>query len=82
MVEIDDESWRDHRRFILSELRRMNEGIMNLDKKLDNKHDENQDRIHGLEVNIAMLQVKSGVWGVIGGLVPVTIFLAMEWLKK
>jgi len=31
--------------------------------------------------DIAMLKVKSGVWGLLGGSIPVAILLIMEWVK-
>lgn len=33
----------------------------------------------GMKVQIAMLQVKSGVWGLCGGLVPVATALLVAW---
>ena len=37
--------------------------------------------IPGLRVDIATLQVKAGVWGLFGGLIPVIIFLVLQYLK-
>jgi len=31
--------------------------------------------------DIAMLKVKSGVWGLLGGSIPVAILLILEWAK-
>jgi hypothetical protein len=38
--------------------------------------------IGNLRVDVAMLQVKSGVWGFMAGLLPVLALLAMQYLKK
>ena len=60
-----DKSWREYRRLILSELDRINVSILSLNTKLERFHNE---EIGQLRVDIAMLQVKSGVWGAMAGL--------------
>ena len=56
--------------YILKELTRHNE--------LLEKHN---DLLSEIRTQIAMLQVKSGIWGAIGGAIPVAIGLAI-WLIK
>ena len=38
--------------------------------------------ISQMKISIAMLQVKAGVWGILGGLVPVLIYMTIELLRK
>ena len=32
-------------------------------------------------VEIAMLKVKSGIWGAVGGMIPVAVFIVMKIMK-
>jgi hypothetical protein len=34
-----------------------------------------------MKVDIAMLQVKAGVWGIVGGAIPVLVLVIVSWLK-
>lgn len=50
-------------------------------KDLDTKVDIIlQQQIPALQVEIAMLKVRSGLWGAVAGLVPVVISFAMQHL--
>lgn len=40
------------------------------------------DRISDLRVDIATLKVKAGVWGIIGGCIPIVILLCVYILPK
>lgn len=51
--------------------------IRELDKKLDNLL---QEAIPGLRVEIAMLKVKSGLWGAVAGFLPVALMLLIQFL--
>ena len=82
MEEKDYESWPVYRKLVLSEIAETKEAVKALGGKLDEKHAENQTMIKELAINIAMLQVKSGVWGLAGGLLAVFSFLLIEYLKR
>ena len=41
-----------------------------------------EKRFDRIEIAIAKLQVKSGVWGLIGGSIPVAIMLAIYLVEK
>lgn len=60
------DSWVQYRKLILSELERISKDLAHLSDKLDNFK---QDEISQIKVDIAMLKVKAGVWGVAGGLI-------------
>ncbi len=82
MEEKDYESWPVYRKLVLSEIAGTKEAIGKLSDKQDTMHRENQDLIKKLAIDIAMLQVKAGVWGAIGGTIPIIVFLAVEYLKR
>lgn len=64
------ESWDNWREHILAEIKRGNDNIILL-----------TNAITGINVEIAKLQVKSGIWGVMGGMIPVCIVLVVKYLK-
>jgi hypothetical protein len=63
--------WNEWAKYVLKELERQS------------KKDEEQDiKINNQDKQIARLEVKAGVWGVIGSLVGILILFAVEYLKK
>lgn len=63
--------WTQYQKLVLAELERLSEG-----------NEAISERLNKIEINIAMLQVKSGLWGLIGGSIPVMIMIAVEVMKK
>jgi len=63
--------WNEWSKYVLKELERLNGCYEQIDKKVDK-----------IEQEIAMLKVKSGVWGLVGGLIPVVIALIFIFLKQ
>lgn len=43
---------------------------------------ESNRRLVSLEIQIALLNSKSGIWGLLGGLIPASIILAWMILKR
>ncbi len=74
MAEFDDDvsgnGWDEWRKFVLMELRRSNKSHESADRRLDI-----------ISEDIVALKVKSGVWGLVGGMIPVALLLAL-WLLK
>lgn len=66
MPDDPPDSWVQYRKLILSELERISTDLTKLAEKLDNFK---QDEISQIKVDIAMLKVKAGAWGVAGGLI-------------
>jgi adenosine/AMP kinase len=66
----DQESWNNWRVHVLAELKRANDNFTLLATAVSNLH-----------VETAKLQVKSGVWGVIGGMIPVAVLIVIERFK-
>lgn len=62
----NEDGWREYRRLILAELERINISINDINKKIEQFR---SDEIAQIKVAIAMLQVKSGVWGAAAGLI-------------
>ncbi len=59
--------WENH---VLAELRRLNDWLAGVDRKLDRVGED-----------ISGLKVKSGIWGLIGGLIPAISALLYILLK-
>jgi putative component of toxin-antitoxin plasmid stabilization module len=53
------------------------------DRKWIETHFEKlNDRIAELRVEIAMLKVKAGTFGLIGGVIPIAVMLCIYWITK
>lgn len=63
--EGEEKNWLTYRRLILAELKRISASLNALDAKIERMR---SDDIGSLKVDVAMLQVKAGIWGVLGGL--------------
>ena len=63
--------WDEWSKHVLMELERLNTCMMNIDNDL-----------RKLSIEIAMLKVKAGVWGVIGGSIPAIVALAYFLIKS
>ena len=64
-------NWSEYQKLVLAELERHGSLISEIDEKIGN-----------LRVEIAMLKVKSGIWGAAAGLVSVMVFLLYQLLSK
>lgn len=64
--------WVEYRRLILSELERINLALREIDEKIDGKL---IGEVAKLKVDIGMLQVRSGIWGAIAGVVTTVSFI-------
>ena len=54
--------WREYKKLVISEIDRLSDHIGSLESKIDH-----------LRGDVVMLKVKSGIWGLFAGLIPVTI---------
>jgi len=59
--------WNQWSKHILAELERLNSCYKTLDEK-----------VQQIREDIAMLKVKSGVWGIVGGSIPVIIWILLR----
>ena len=73
-MEYPDEhgnGWREWSKYVLKEMERLNTCYKSIDEKQ-----------RQIAIEIAMLKVKAGVWGAIGGAIPILITLGVLVLKK
>lgn len=85
--------WGEWARHVLQELERFetdrkqqDEKVEKIQKELDEKIDKNKDetnrRFSDLEIKVARLEVKAGVWGIVGSLVGFLIYLIVNMVKN
>jgi hypothetical protein len=77
----EKETWEESRAVIKYQLTELDKKVVNLSLQLTRNHAENQVMYTQMKVDIAMLQVKAGVWGVVGGAIPVLVLILVSWLK-
>ncbi|MBC8490464.1 MAG: hypothetical protein H8D45_30995 [Bacteroidetes bacterium] len=65
------ENWDKYQEWVIRDLKRLSENIKEINNKLDD-----------ISKDTAMLKVKAGMWGMIGGALPVIIALAFYLLKN
>lgn len=68
--KIEVSGWEYYSKLVLTKIDEHDEILSEINKELNN-----------IKIDIGMLKVKAGIWGVIGGLVPITIGLALNFLK-
>jgi len=73
-----EKTWTEYRQLILSELERLQGNIIDLGNKIDRNYHDYQTEISKIKIDVAMLQVKSGVWGAVAGLL---VTLAAVFLR-
>ena len=66
-----DDGWTRWSKHVLLEIERLNSCMLHLD-----------EQVRQLSIEIAMLKVKSGAWGLVGGSIPVLLALAYKLLSK
>ena len=68
---MSDNGWNKYQELVLAELERH-----------DSKLEAINDRLSVMMSRISALEVRAGVWGLIGGLIPVAVALALVFLKS
>jgi hypothetical protein len=66
-----DNGWNEWSKHVLAELIRLN-----------TCYDDMSKNMNQIRIEIAMLQVKSGIWGAIGGCIPVIITILIYIVAK
>lgn len=61
--------WQEYQRLVLHELASLRQDISVIAKDQGN-----------IRVELGMLKVKSGLWGLLGGFVPVAVAIAMKFM--
>jgi len=70
MAGVDD-SWAQYQKLVMEKLEKHDGKFSNIDSKLTQ-----------IQIDIATLKVKAGVWGGIAGLVPVVLGLVLFYASK
>lgn len=63
--------WNEWSKYVLKELERLNVCYEKLDTRLDT-----------ITTDLALLKAKAGVWGLLGGLIPVAMMIGWMLLKQ
>jgi len=78
----DGNGWREYQKLVLNELRRLDTNLEKLSDRIEAsiKHERNnrqlaenglQDEIRNVALEVHGLKIKAGIWGLLGGLLPV-----------
>jgi len=78
-MDREADSWASWSRFVLAEMKRLNQHLDQIEEQIASLRN---NQIAQLKLEIAMLKVKSGVWGIMGGAIPIGIYIFVEMLKK
>lgn len=70
LLQKDNSSWESYSRLVLKKLDEHEDVLKDISKELTN-----------IRIDIGMLKVKSGLWGLVGGLIPITINIILNYLK-
>lgn len=70
LLRTDNAGWESYSRLVLTKLDEHEDVLSDISKELTN-----------IRVDIGMLKVKSGLWGLIGGFIPVAIAVILNLLK-
>jgi len=81
MLPMVKNGWSEWSRHVLAELERLNDHVKGLEDKIDGMKDDWHQEIVKIQVDLAMLQVKAGVWGLLAGAIPVAIMVLFEIFK-
>ena len=67
--------WSGYEKLVLARLEQLDERLVHLDNRITRMQDEEITR---LKIEVAMLKVKSGLWGAAAGMLPVGLFVAFQ----
>ena len=67
----DTSDWATSERYVTRELERLSRTLERLEHE-----------IQSLRGDVSALNVKAGIWGALGGAVPVVIAIALSYLRK
>lgn len=80
-----DNTWRQNSIFVLEGIKELRSDIKGLVTKIDDNAKEQDKRFDKLQLtvitDITALKIKSGIWGLLGGLIPAAIILAWILIK-
>lgn len=71
--------WGRYEERVLSELIDLKNDVKALSREINNLK---QDEISKIKVEVAMLKVKSGLWGAAAGFIPAAVIVALQLAAK
>lgn len=77
MADDDENNWSENRKLVRHELEKLNTSVIAIQQRID---DIRQIDIPSLKIEIAMLKVKAGFWGLVGGAIPVCLLLVEKMI--
>jgi hypothetical protein len=77
-----ENGWGEWSKHVLSELKRMNDQYEQLVVAMNKDKQDLDKELRAIYVQLAVLQVKAGIWGVAGGLLGAVLLLAMQIYSK
>lgn len=72
------DKWSEYQKLVLHELESNSREIERLRTEFKDEFKLVREDIQTIQVQIAFLKVKSGVWGLIGGAIPVVVAIAAK----
>jgi hypothetical protein len=76
----DPGGWGAYERLVLAKLEELSDDVKELNQKIDEEVKDIRREQTKQDVAIAMLQVKSGVWGAVAGVVTVALYIGYTLL--
>jgi hypothetical protein len=76
-MEISKDEWNELVKNV-QKLNSMQPLILHEMERFSTQHKDIQLKVNKICIDVAKLNVKAGVWGVIGGAIPVIIFLVLK----
>ena len=77
-METNDNGWHEWQKYVLKAIEKQDEKT----GKIFDKIDALKIDIASLKVDVSALKVKAGVWGLIGGAIPVILWLGIWFLRS
>jgi hypothetical protein len=70
--------WNEYAKFVIKELERLNENQESMTRAHNDHRMETQRGMSELKTDIAMLKLKSGIWGFAAGALPAAAIIAAK----
>jgi len=91
MTDEGSNGWREYQKLVLSELRRLDDNVERLSTRIDKavSHERGnrqtvetatQNEVRRIALEVQSLKVRAGIWGLLGGLLPVLTALVLRQL--
>ena len=74
------DGWQEWSKFVLKELKRLGDAYEEFPKAIQKLTEKVNDEITELKTEVAMLKVKSGIWGLIGGVIVIGIVYLSRYI--